>query len=98
MIFLVAYDRREQKLLREVETFDSGRRPEAYRRRLEVQLSLPSDEGRYEVVLLEAASRKIIEETHARYFHDVPTLIRDAKDELDATDRRLQNRKKRRPA
>jgi hypothetical protein len=89
MIFLVAYDRRTQKLLREIEVFDDEHRADAKRRRLEVEIRLPKEEQRYEVVLLEARSRAVLEETHARYFSDLRALVESAKDELGKISARL---------
>lgn len=83
MIFLIAYDRQTQTLLRGVEEFSDSARDEAYRRRLEVELALPREEGRYEVVLLEAPSRDVIERSHARYFFTPRELVRAAKKSAD---------------
>ncbi len=68
MIFLISYDRQTQSLMRPVESFTEDERAEARRRRFEVQLALPEEQGRYEVVLLEASSDRDIRQTHARYF------------------------------
>ena len=92
MIFLVAYDRQEQGLLRPVEAFDNNERDEARRRRLQLQLELPAVADRYEVVLLEAASLDVIEQTHARYFKTVSELIESAKGELARSAQSLRER------
>ena|ERR1700726_965289 len=94
MIFLVAYDRRTQQLVQNVEEFQDDRRGDAYQRRLEVELALPKDEGHYEVVLLEADSREVIERTHARYFFGTGALVESAKDELTKTVERLHKKEK----
>ncbi len=90
MIFLVAYDRQERRLTQPVEEFPAEKRGLARRRRLEVQMSLPRNTGRYEVVLLEADSRKDIEETHARYFFDTKALANQAKIDVDKSGERLR--------
>jgi hypothetical protein len=94
MIFLIAYDRQAQKLTREVEQFDSSQNAEARRRRLDLQLSLPAEDGRYEVVLLEADSMAIVRETHSRYFAgDIEELVEDARRELGRNDATLRERR-----
>jgi hypothetical protein len=83
MIFLISYDRRTQRLTEPVETFDSSERSSARRRRHEIQLGLPVEVGRYEVVLLEASDEQAIRKTHARYFADSEhALIEDARREI----------------
>lgn len=67
MIFLISYDRQTQSLMRPVESFTEDERAEARRRRFEVQLALPEEQGRYEVVLLEASSDRDIRQTHALF-------------------------------
>jgi hypothetical protein len=95
MIFLIAYDRRSQKLVQEVEQFDSSQSAEARRRRLDLQLSLPVEDGRYEVALLEADSMAIVRETHARYFAgDIGELVEDARGELKRYDADLRERRR----
>ena len=87
MIFLIVYDRREQKMLQPLEEFES--RPEARRRRLEVQLALPPVAGRYEVVLLEADNLETIKLTHARYFYSTEELARAGAADAAELHRRL---------
>jgi len=83
MIFLIAYDRRTQTFTRPMESFTDEERVEARRRRFDVQQALPSEQGRYEVVLLEASSEADIRQTHARYFApDERSLIEAAKANL----------------
>jgi|SRR5580658_116151 hypothetical protein len=94
MIFLIAYDRRVQRLIQPVESFDDGRRSESRRRRLEVELAMPPEEGRYEVVLLEAESLGVIEQTHARYFAaNIRALVDDARDDVRDAERRFEKLK-----
>jgi hypothetical protein len=91
MIFVLSYDRRTQRL-RAFEEFPDEKWREARKRRLDLQLELPSEEGRYEVVLLEASSLESIRETHARYFaQDAHKLVGDAKAEVARTAARLDD-------
>ncbi len=85
MIFLVAYDRRTQRLMQPLETFHPSERSSARRRRHEIQVRLPAEEARYEVVLLEASDEEAIRKTHARYFAaSEHALIEDARTEIRA--------------
>jgi hypothetical protein len=97
MILILSYDRRTQKLRRPIEQFPDERWSEARKRRLDLQLELPSEEGRYEVVLLEASSLEAIRETHARYFaQDAHELVQQAKAEVARTAARLDEVKEKR--
>jgi len=96
MIFLIAYDRKTQTLMQEVEVFDDSRRKDAYNRRLDVELALPAEAHRYEVVLLEAESREVIEQTHARYFFGVAELARSARADLNKMAERLRKQAEKR--
>lgn len=99
MIFLVAYDRQKQALMRPVEAFEDTRRAEAGQRRLELQLALPIEDGRFEVVLLEAKSFGIVQLTHARYFADsAAELAEDARSEAARRIDKVAERTKRRGA
>jgi hypothetical protein len=98
MIFLIAYDRRTQRLMQEVETFSDEQREDAYRRRLEAELALPKEEDRYEVVLLEGRSREAIELTHARYFFDPRALVRSTRVTLQKKSKQLRDNGKRQPS
>lgn len=94
MFFLIAYDRRTQTLTRPLETFRNGEASAARRRRLDVQLSLPQEEGRYEVVLLEGNSLEDIHETHARYFAtNEAELIEQARGDARAGEQRARERR-----
>ena len=91
MIFLVSYDRKTQRLTQLLETVDTGERSSARRRRLDTQRSLPLEEGRYDVVLLEASDEEVIRKTHARYFADSEhALIEDARREIRAQEKPLK--------
>ncbi len=95
MIFLVAYDRRSQTLLHDIEEFADAMVGPARERRLEVQMSLPPEEGRYEVVLLEADSLLTVKETHARYFAaNVSELVDEARSDLASSEGRFNERVK----
>jgi hypothetical protein len=94
MFFLIAYDRRTQSLTLPLETFKNGEASAARRRRLDVQLSLPQEEGRYEVVLLEGNSLEDIHETHARYFAtNEAELIEQARGDARAGEQRARERR-----
>jgi hypothetical protein len=91
MIFLVSYDRTSRALTHDIEQFSDRERTAARERRLALQLELPGEEGRYEVVLLEAASLDAVRRTHARYFApDERSLIEDAKAELRSSSKHLR--------
>lgn len=96
MIFLIVYDRKTQQLMRDIEVFEDSSRSDAYQRRLEAELALPTDAGRYEVVLLEAESRQVIERTHARYFFGVTALVESAKAELTKMSERVREKERKR--
>jgi hypothetical protein len=70
--------------------FESSERSNARRRRHEIQVSLPVEEGRYEVVLLEASDEEAIRKTHARYFSSEHALIEDARTEIRAQEAALK--------
>jgi hypothetical protein len=96
MIFLVSYDRKSQRLTQPLESFEPSERLSARQRRRDVQRGLPVvegrlEEGRYEVVLLEAADEVSIRKTHARYFADSEhALIEDARREIRAQEAALK--------
>ncbi len=94
MIFLVVYDRREQRTLT-FERFDDTQRAEARRRRLDAQLEVPKEEGRYEVVLLESRSEEDLRITHSRYFLSTAELIASSKEAVTAFQIRQSGREKR---
>jgi hypothetical protein len=53
---------------------------------------LPLEDGRYEVVLLEASDEEAIRKTHARYFADSErALFEDVRTEIRAQEQALQN-------
>jgi hypothetical protein len=75
MIFLIVYSRktRELRLFKEYADRDSGI---AERHRLQAELDA-GDDGDIESLLLRASDEAAVRSSHARYFEDAPSLLRD---------------------
>ena len=73
MIFLIEYDRARGSLVT-LKRFDDSRREEAWKERLEMELSLNRQGVDREVVLLEAETEEALRRTHRRYFEDLTEL------------------------
>lgn len=76
MIFLIEYDRRQGRLVSLSEFPDAARR-KAAEARLELELALHRTGLEHEVVLLEAANRHALEQTHRRYFQSLTESLKD---------------------
>ena len=81
-IFLIEYDRRAGRLIR-IEAFEESSRWRAYDARLELELRLNRDNVEHELVLLEAASERVLRSTHRRYFEDLTRLVSSATADLE---------------
>jgi hypothetical protein len=64
--YLLVFDRRNRRLVEEVKEFDDA--VDAVRARFRREASDAVDGSDLEVVVLGAASRKALENTHSRYF------------------------------
>jgi len=75
MLFLIEYDRDSGKLvlLREFGDADRKRAEDA---RLDLEVNLNKAGVVHEVVLLQAADRKALQQTHGRYFVELGDLAR----------------------
>ncbi len=71
-LFLLVYHRDTGSL--DLHEYPDAEREDAVQRRFELEREHRLDPS-IEVVLLEARSRKVLEETHARYFRTVRELI-----------------------
>ena len=70
--FLLVYDRQAGKLVESLE-FGETERDEALRQRFEREQRYRT-EPNIEVVVITAASRKVLEHTHGRYFKTIEQL------------------------
>ena len=75
MLFLIEYDREAGKLVTLREFGDSERKL-AEDARIDLEVSLNQRAIDHEVVLLQAASRQALEQTHRRYFVALEELAR----------------------
>lgn len=73
MIFLIEYDRINGQIVT-LREFDESSRQQAEESRLDLELSLKRRKLEHEVVLLEAATKDALRQTHARYFEDLASL------------------------
>lgn len=73
MLFLIEYDRSQERIGTFV-TFDDSQRQQAEDRRLELELKQNRLGIEREVVLLQAATQAAIRRTHRRYFEDLAQL------------------------
>lgn len=73
MLFLIEYDRSQERIGTFV-TFDDSQRQQAEDRRLELELKQNRLGIEREVVLLQAATQAAIRRTHRRYFEDLTQL------------------------
>lgn len=74
MIFLIEYDRSNSRLVSKT-VFETERRTEAQRARLELELQLHRAGIEREVVLLEAEDESRLLQTHERYFKTLEELV-----------------------
>jgi hypothetical protein len=74
MIFLIEYDRSQGRLV-SLKPFDDTKRRSAERARLKLELRLNDLGIRHEVVLLEAATKDALKQTHGRYFKTLDEII-----------------------
>ena len=74
MIFLIEYDRSEQRLVA-IQAFDESQLQAANTARLDRELELNRSGTDREVVLLDAADEEAIRKTHGRYFQSINELI-----------------------
>jgi len=74
-LFVVAYDKSAQRLIA-FERLPSSQRPEADKRRSELEIENQDRVGEVEIVILEAPSKKVLLNTHSRYFRSAKELIR----------------------
>jgi hypothetical protein len=74
MIFLIEYDRRQGRLV-SLKPFDETKRRSAERARLKLELRLNALGIQHEVVLLEAANKDALKQTHGRYFKTLRELV-----------------------
>lgn len=73
MIFLVQYER-AKGLLVSITSFADSDRDVAATAKLDLEISLLTVEGAYEVVLLEAESQDALRKTHGRYFNTLEQM------------------------
>jgi hypothetical protein len=74
MIFLIEYDRREGRIVRQMKEFQDSEWQKAADERLEIELDLSRKGVDREVVLLEAASETALRRTHRRYFESLSEI------------------------
>jgi len=75
MIFLIEYDRRLGQIVN-FEEFEDDARHKAEKIRLDIELALNRNGVDHEVVLLQAASKDALRQTHRRYFESPQELLK----------------------
>lgn len=75
MIFFILYSRRSQEL-RDFRTFHDDEEEVAQGRRLEAELAARPDDD-MEALLLHAVNESAVRASHARYFENATSLLRD---------------------
>jgi hypothetical protein len=75
MIFLIEYNRREGKIV-SMESFQDAEHTKAEKLRLDRELELNRTKVDHEVILLQAASREALQQTHRRYFENLKEIAR----------------------
>lgn len=75
MIFLIEYNRGDGRIVT-IQEFDDSQRSEAEASRLEIEMALNRKGVGHEIVLLEAATRNALHQTHHRYFVGLDELLR----------------------
>lgn len=76
MIFLIAHDRRQGRLV-SLREFSDLAGDEAAETRLDLELALHRQGVEHEVVLLQAANSDALKQTHRRYFQSLTESLRD---------------------
>ena len=74
MVFLIRFDRREQRILL-FKRFDDAQRAQAEGLRLDLEIEANRSKMDHEIVLLEAQSEEDIRRTHRRYFESLKELV-----------------------
>ena len=74
MIFLIAYNRTEGRIVT-FRDFDESQRREAEDLRLDIELDVNRKGVDHEVVLLEAANEDALRATHLRYFDELREIL-----------------------
>jgi hypothetical protein len=77
MIFLIEYNRRKGRIVT-FKTFDESQRLKAENSRLDLEVELNRRGVPHEVVLLEAANKEALLQTHGRYFKNPSEIVKSA--------------------